>query len=155
MSLGEGVSIERNCWIQVVNTREDEDSTKLIIKSNAGIGMGSSISAAAEVVIGQHTLLGRNVYISDHAHAFGDITIPIMRQGIDNIKPVSIGQHTWLGQNAVVLPGASIGMHCVIGANAVVNSHIPDFSVAVGAPARVVKRYSPETRRWEKLDYPS
>jgi acetyltransferase-like isoleucine patch superfamily enzyme len=73
-----------------------------------------------------------------------------MHQGINGIAPVSIGRNAWLGQNVVVLPGVTIGEHCVIGANSVVNSSIPDFSVAVGAPARVIKRYNKETARWER-----
>ncbi|EEF62375.1 transferase hexapeptide repeat containing protein [Pedosphaera parvula Ellin514] len=149
MRLGERVNIESDCWIHVVDGDGDESSAKLVIGSHCGIGMGATISAARQVVLGEHVLLARNVYISDHAHAFEDITIPIMHQGINNIKPVSIGKHTWLGQNVVVLPGVTIGEHCVIGANSVVNSSIPDYSVAVGSPARVVKQYNVATKRWE------
>ncbi len=146
--LGESVSIERNCWIQVVNQDGEEQVTKLWIKSHAGIGMGASISAAKQIIIGEHVLLGRNVYISDHAHAFNDVNSPIMNQGIDNVQPVSIGKRSWLGQNVVILPGGSVGEHCVIGANSVVNRPIPDFSVAVGAPARVVRSYDAQTKQW-------
>jgi acetyltransferase-like isoleucine patch superfamily enzyme len=113
--------------------------------------MGATISAACKVVIGEYVLLARNVYISDHAHAYENIEAPIMHQGINGIAPVSIGRKAWLGQNVVVLPGATIGEHCVIGANSVVNSSIPDFSMAVGAPARVIKRYNRETGAWERV----
>ena len=140
ISLGENVIINPDCWIQTIPSQGEETSAKLLIGSNAGIGMGASISAAREIVIGEYVLLARNVYISDHTHAFEDVEIPIMRQGINGIAPVSIGARTWLGQNVVVLPGVSIGQHCVIGANSVVNSSVPDFSVAAGVPARVVKR---------------
>jgi acetyltransferase-like isoleucine patch superfamily enzyme len=149
--LGEGVLIERDCWIQTIPDDKGDNEAKLVIGPHAGIGMGASISAASKVVIGEDVLLARNVYISDHAHAFEDITVPIMHQGINRIAPVSIGRGTWLGQNVVVLPGVAIGEHCVIGANSVVNSSIPDFSVAVGAPARVVRRYNRETAAWERI----
>lgn len=147
--VGQGVIIERNCWIHVVDGYAEADTVKLVIGSRAGIGMDATISAAQQVTIGESVLLARNVYISDHAHAFEDITVPIRDQGIDKIKPVSIGRSTWLGQNVCVLPGASVGEHCVIGANSVVIGHIPDFSVAVGAPARVVRRYNPGAGSWE------
>ena len=150
ISLGEGVIIHRDCWIHVLGGHGDEEAPKIIIKSHAGIGMGATISAARQVVIGEYALLARNVYISDHAHAFQNRDVPIMHQGINGIAPVSIGRSTWLGQNVVVLPGVTIGEHCVIGANSVVNSPIPDFSVAVGAPARVIKRYNQETGAWER-----
>src|SRR5665213_3656983 len=137
MSLGDEVMINSDCWLQTIPGHGDECSTKLIIKAHAGIGMGAHIAAAKQIVIEEYVLLGRNVHISDHAHAFEDIKIPIMQQDIGSIAPVSIGRGTWLGQNVVVLPGVTIGRHCVIGANSVVKSSIPDFSVAVGAPARV------------------
>ena len=149
MSLGEGV-MNPDCWLQTIPGHGEAGAAKLIIKAHAGIGMGAHISAAKQVIIGEHVLLARNVYISDHAHAFENIKTPIMQQGINGIAPVSIGRGTWLGQNVVVLPGVTIGQHCVVGANSVVKSSIPDFSVAVGAPARVVKQYNHETGQWEK-----
>jgi acetyltransferase-like isoleucine patch superfamily enzyme len=151
ISLGAGVVIHRDCWIQVIGGHGDEVSPKIIIKSHACIGMGATISAARQVVIGEYALLARNVYISDHAHAFQSADVPVMHQGITGIAPVSIGRSTWLGQNVVVLPGVTIGEHCVVGANSVVNSSVPDFSVAVGAPARVVKHYNSTSGHWESL----
>jgi acetyltransferase-like isoleucine patch superfamily enzyme len=152
ISLGENVMVHRDCWIQVVPRHANDKAARLVIKSHAGIGMGAHISAADEIVIEQYVLLGRNVYISDHAHAYENITLPISQQGINRIAPVTIGRETWLGENVVVLPGVTIGKHCVIGANSVVNSSVPDFSVAVGAPARVVKQYNNSTGRWERVN---
>ena len=148
--LGEGVQIERDCWIQTIPGGGRENDAKLVIGAHAGIGMGAHISAAKVVLIEEHVLLARNVHIADHAHAFENIDAPIMKQGINRIAPVTIGRSTWLGQNVVVLPGVTIGQHCVIGANSVVNSSIPGFSVAVGAPARVVKHYNSTTGQWER-----
>ncbi len=150
MSVGERVIIHPDCWI-LVPAGAPPKGVKLAIGSDSGIGMGATIAAAQQIVIEEHVMTARNVYIADHAHAFKDVTVPISRQGIDNIKPVFIGRHTWLGQNAVVLPGVSIGRHCVIGANSVVNRSIPDYSIAVGAPARVVKTYNQNTGQWEKV----
>jgi acetyltransferase-like isoleucine patch superfamily enzyme len=151
MSLGERVMIHRDCWIQTIPGGGRENDAKLVIGSCAGIGMGAHISAAKQVLIEEYVLLARNVHIADHGHAFENIDVPIMKQGINRIAPVSIGRSTWLGQNVVVLPGVTIGKHCVIGASSVVNSSIPDFSVAVGAPARVVKRYNREIGAWERV----
>jgi acetyltransferase-like isoleucine patch superfamily enzyme len=151
MSLGECAMINRDCWIQTIPGDRQDKAAKLIIGSHAGIGMGAHISAAKQVLIGEYVLLARNVHIADHAHAFENIDVPIMKQGINRIAPVSIGRSSWLGENVVVLPGVTIGEHCVIGANSVVKSSIPDFSVAVGAPARVVKRYNRGTGAWERV----
>lgn len=151
ISVGEKVIINRDCWIQVLGGRGDDKSAKIVIAAHAGIGMGATISAAQQVTIGEYVLLARNVYISDHAHAYGNPDVPIMHQGVDGIAPVTIGRNTWLGENVVVLPGVTIGQHCVIGANAVVNRSIPDYSVAVGAPARVVKQFNKNTGQWERV----
>ena len=152
VSLGDHVMIHRDCWIQVFANGSDGGVAELVIKSHTAIGMGATISAAQRITIGEYVLFARNVYVSDHRHAFFDVEDPIMRQGITSPIPVSIGNCSWLGQNVCVLPGALIGEHCVIGANSVVTSPIPDFSVAVGAPARVIKQDSRKTRRWEKVD---
>ncbi|MGO9527314.1 MAG: acyltransferase [Verrucomicrobiia bacterium] len=151
ISLGEHAYIARNCWIHVVGDHENEDCSKIIIQAHAGIGMGSHISATQQVVIGEHALLAPNVFISDHVHAYENVDVPIMRQGITGVAPVSVGRHTWLGQNVVVLPGVTIGQHCIIGANSVVNSSVPDYSVAVGAPARVVKQFNKNSGQWERV----
>jgi acetyltransferase-like isoleucine patch superfamily enzyme len=126
-------------------------SPKLVVGSDTGIGMGCTISAAQEVSLGKHVVLARNVYISDHGHAFEDVNRPISVQGIRDIRPVQIGDETWLGQNVCVLPGVRIGKHCVVGAGAVVTRDVPDFSVAVGCPAVVIRRFNPEERAWEAV----
>jgi acetyltransferase-like isoleucine patch superfamily enzyme len=151
VKLGSRVEFSTGCWIQVVNASPDEaNRVKLEIASDAGIGMGSTISAAGSIVLEDHVLLGRNVFISDHGHAYQDVTRPIVNQGITTPEAVRIGRNTWLGQNVVVLPGVQIGIHCIIGANSVVRNSIPDYSVAVGIPARVVRVYDPVTKAWGK-----
>jgi acetyltransferase-like isoleucine patch superfamily enzyme len=150
VSLGEDVWINTNCVLAAIGDR-NEPRTKLTIGAHVKLGIGSTIVAAREVVIGEYVLTAPNVYIADQAHNYEDIAIPIVQQGIGSIKPVSIGRHSWLGQNVAILPGVSVGQHCVIGANSVVNRSIPDFSVAVGAPARVVKQLNRKTGKWEKV----
>jgi len=76
--------------------------------------------------------------------------MPILKQPIKQLPPMTIGDGTWLGENVCVL-GVSIGKNCVIGANSVVTKEIPDYSVAVGAPARIIKKYNLNTNRWEKV----
>jgi acetyltransferase-like isoleucine patch superfamily enzyme len=151
VSLGKDVIINRDCWISTHGRTSDNSGTKLTIGHGTAIGMGATISSALSIVIEEKVLLARNVYISDHGHAFQDISVFIKEQGISQPAPVHIGRGAWLGQNVVVLPGVKIGEHCVIGANAVVRTDIPAFSVAVGIPARVVRRYNCETAKWEKI----
>ena len=86
--------------------------------------------------------MARNVYVADHMHAFEDGSRGVLDQGINRVAPVEIADGAWLGQNVVVGPGVRIGHGAVIGANAVVLEDVPDFTVAVGAPARVVRSFA-------------
>jgi acetyltransferase-like isoleucine patch superfamily enzyme len=92
-------------------------------------------------------LLARNVYIADHRHAFEDTGRAVLAQGIEGVAPVEIGDGAWLGENVVVCPGVRIGRGAVVGGNAVVTADIPDFAVAVGVPARVVRTFGPAKQR--------
>ena len=105
------------------------------------IGRGSGIVGHFSIDIGDDVWTGHHVYITDQNHGYDNADIPISMQSMPE-KPVRIGSGSWLGHGTVVLPGADIGEHVVIGANSVVTGSIPSFSVAVGAPARVVKSMS-------------
>ena len=115
------------------------------------IGKGSGIVGHFEISIGNDVWTGHHVYITDQNHDYRDVTRPISQQSMPE-RSVTIGDGSWLGYGVVVLPGASIGKHVVIGANSVVPAgEIPDYSVAVGSPARVVKRWT-EERGWMSVD---
>lgn len=104
------------------------------------IGKGSGIVGHFSIEIGDDVWTGHHVYITDQNHGYEDITKPISQQTQPE-QSVVIGNGSWLGFGTVVLPGARIGEHVTIGANSVVTGEIPSFSVAVGAPAKVVRRY--------------
>ena len=152
ISIGKNVIINSNCWLQTVNDKSNGTEPLLVVQDDASIGMNATISAAKKIIIEDHVLLGRNVFITDHGHEYGEIAIPIEAQGIGKSAEVRIGAQTWIGQNAVILPGATIGKHCVIGANSVVNSPVPDFCVAAGAPASIIRRYDSADRLWKRAD---
>ncbi len=101
-------------------------------------GKGSGIVGHLRIEIGDDVWTGHHVYITDQNHGYTDLDLPISRQVMPE-REVSIGSGSWLGHGAVVLPGATIGRHVVIGANSVVTGTIPDNTVAVGVPARVIK----------------
>ena len=105
------------------------------------IGRGSGIVGHFSIDIGDDVWTGHHIYITDQNHGYDNVDVPISQQSMPE-KPVRIGSGSWLGHGTVVLPGADIGEHVVIGANSVVAGRIPSFSVAVGAPARVVKSMS-------------
>jgi acetyltransferase-like isoleucine patch superfamily enzyme len=102
------------------------------------IGRNSSIVGHLRIDIGDDVWTGPNVYITDQNHGYEDIDQPISRQTQPE-REVVIGDGCWLGTNTVVLPGARIGRHVTVGAGSVIGGVLPDFSVAVGSPARVVR----------------
>ena len=104
------------------------------------IGRGSGIVGHFSIEIGDDVWTGHNVYITDQNHGYEDISRPISQQSQPE-RAVKIGDGSWLGFGSVVLPGVTIGRHVVVGANSVVTHDIPDYSVAVGVPARVIKQY--------------
>jgi acetyltransferase-like isoleucine patch superfamily enzyme len=151
VQLGQAVVIQRNCWIQtVIQDAPGNEGPLIFIGDNSAIGMDATISAAKKIVIGNNVLLARNVYITDHEHKYESTEAPIMDQGITKVSEVSIGDNTWLCQNVVILPGVSIGKNCVVGANSVVNKSIPDYCVAVGSPAKVVKIFDHRSNSWRR-----
>jgi acetyltransferase-like isoleucine patch superfamily enzyme len=102
------------------------------------IGRGSGIVGHLSIEIGNDVWTGHHVYITDQNHGYEDLERPISVQSMPE-KPVRIGDGSWIGYGTVVLPGSDIGRHVVIGANSVVRGVIPDFSIAAGNPARVIR----------------
>lgn len=104
------------------------------------IGKGSGIVGHFSISIGDDVWTGHDVYITDQNHGYEDVGVPISVQSMPE-RAVRIGSGSWIGHGAVILQGTTIGEHVVIGANSVVTGDIPSFSVAVGAPARVIRWY--------------
>jgi len=115
------------------------------------LNTGTRIEAEEFVVLGKYVTTGPYVYISDRSHEYRDISKPIIMQGYFSGGGVQIGDETWVGIHASVIGPVKIGKHCVIGANSVVTNNIPDYSVAVGVPARVIKNYNFKKKQWESI----
>jgi acetyltransferase-like isoleucine patch superfamily enzyme len=98
------------------------------------------VAAADLVEIGDHCMFANGCFISDAGHRFDDPDVPVPRQGFTSKGPTRVGDNVWCGANVVITSGVTVGERCVIGANSVVTADIPPFSIAVGAPARVLRR---------------
>jgi acetyltransferase-like isoleucine patch superfamily enzyme len=101
-------------------------------------GKDNVVNTYLDIEIGESTLVADWCYICDFDHKMDDITMPIKDQGIVK-SPVRIGPDTWIAAKVTVLRETRVGRGCVLGAHAVVKGEIPDYSIAVGAPAKVVK----------------
>jgi acetyltransferase-like isoleucine patch superfamily enzyme len=149
MTLGDYASINSKAWILAL--KQNNIEPHLIIEDGVRIGRFSHIVALRSVVIKKNVLIADKVYISDNLHGYEDINQPIINQPILFKNSVEIGENSWIGENVSII-GASIGKHCVIGANSVVTRNIPDYSVAIGSPAKVIKRYNSDTKLWINND---
>lgn len=141
ISIGSGVFVGSGCWFQVL----EGQSAGLAIELGEGVAIAGHcvLSSASSIRLGRNVSLARNVYIADHTHAYDDPSRTLAEQGITEARPVEICDGAWLGENVVVLPGVRVGRGSVVSANSVVTKDVPDHALAVGAPARVVRRFGP------------
>jgi acetyltransferase-like isoleucine patch superfamily enzyme len=117
----------------------------IVIGNHTRIGVGNTI--IGPVTIGNKVNLAQNVVVSGLNHNFGDINQTIVEQGV-NTKKIVIHDDVWIGANSVVLAGVTIGEHVVVGGGSVVTKDISPYSVAMGNPARVVKKYDFDIGEW-------
>ena len=140
IEIGADVFLGSHCWLQVISADQAASGTVISIGDRTSISGFCTVTAAQSVVIEPGVLMARYVYISDHTHAYDLPDRPVKDQGITGVAPVRVCEGAWLGQSVVVCPGVTIGRNAVVGANSVVRDDIPDFCVAVGAPARVIRK---------------
>jgi acetyltransferase-like isoleucine patch superfamily enzyme len=157
VSLGNDVRLERLVWlIPILETSVSNRTPKLIIDDGSSIGRMTVISAINRVEIGKRVLIGPRVHIADCNHNYEDITQPVNDQGWAEPGQTIIRDQAWIGVNTVIIASRGktleIGRHSIIGANSVVTGSVPDYCVAVGSPARVIRRYSEQSKKWHRVD---
>ena len=160
---GRGALIRRHARLDVFPWRRFEVGRDALIEDYAVVNNGAGdvlIGDAARIGIGSVVIgpvrrgdragLGQHVFISGFNHGYADGTRDSNEQKLVR-KEVVIGRESHIGANSVVVAGVEIGERCQIGAGSVVTKNIPPYSVAVGNPARVIKRYDPENKTWVKI----
>ena len=150
ISLGNSVSIKRTHGSTSPPTDRTGDPV-IVIEDNCSIGYGAMISAKNRIHLERDVLVGQQVTILDHNHAYEDITKPIVNQGITEGGRIRIGQGSWIGRGSAIMCARGelmIGRNCVVAVNSVVTRSIPDYSVVFGSPATIIRQYDPETRAW-------
>lgn len=122
------------------------------VGENSEIGERCRISIANSCVIGSGVLISPNVYVTDCDHEYHNVDVAIMDQGIvQKEQKITIGDGTYIGINSVIVGNVSIGKQSVIGANSVVTKDVPDYCVAVGCPAKVIKKYDRQSKTWVRM----
>lgn len=143
--IGKGTFFQRGAWLYCHGIGNLDAA--LSIGDECVFGYNNHITSVRSVSIGDNVLTANNVYISDNIHEYEDITIPVMHQPVRFKRSVVIGAGAWIGENVSII-GASVGKNSVIGANSVVTRDIPDYCVAVGAPAVVIRRFDLQRQKW-------
>jgi len=121
----------------------------VIIGNQSIVGLGNVI--IGPVTIGNDVMLAQNIVLSGLNHGFEDVKVSPRKQK-ETCKQIIVSDDVWIGANAVITAGVTLGKHCIIGAGSVVTKDVPEYSVAVGNPARVIKQYNFATRTWEKTN---
>jgi acetyltransferase-like isoleucine patch superfamily enzyme len=126
---------------------------EIIIEDNVTIEQNLHLTCANFIKIGRDTAIASNVSITDIIHPYEDIALPIDKQDIKT-RDVIIGNSCKIYNNAIILPGTELGNHCVVGANTVlIGKKYRDFSVMVGNPSKVVKRYCTQVGKWKRTNF--
>lgn len=130
------------------------DSVLISIGKDVQVNDYVHIAAIGSVQIGNRVLIASRVFITDHNHGSyageqqdSPLTPPATRRL--SFAAVRIEDDVWIGENVAVLPGVTIGRGAVIGTGSIVTRDVPAFTIAVGAPARLIKRWNPDSNRWE------
>ncbi len=134
INIGNNVTITQRVYLDT----EHEDSV-MNIGNDVYIGTGTTLFGHVGLDIGDHCLLAQNISLTPYSHKFEDPDRPIIEQG-GNTRKVTIGRDSYIGMNVTILYSADIGEGSVVGSGTVVVKSLPPFSVAVGNPARIIRK---------------
>jgi acetyltransferase-like isoleucine patch superfamily enzyme len=136
LEVGPQAHLEPGVWITCPGT------ARIRIGGGTFLNLGVQVAAVELVEIGEHCMFANGCFITDGSHRFDDPEQPVPWQGFTTKGPTRVGDNVWCGANVVITSGVTIGERSVIGANSVVTTDIPPFSIAAGAPAKVLKQIS-------------
>jgi acetyltransferase-like isoleucine patch superfamily enzyme len=134
LEVGEQVLLEPGVWLTAPG------EARIRIGRGTFLNLGVMVASAALVEIGEHCMFANGCFVTDADHRFDDPDRPVPWQGFTSQGPTRVGDNVWCGAHVVITGGVTVGERCVIGANSVVTRDIPPFSIAAGAPAKVLRK---------------
>ena len=123
---------------------------RIIIGDRVWATHSLQIFSAGQVQIGDDVMIAGNVFLCDYHHGHARADVPFSQQPFVPVAPITVGRGSWLGQNVVVMPGVVIGEYSIVGANSVVTCSLPARTIAVGAPARVIREFDARAGAWRR-----
>jgi acetyltransferase-like isoleucine patch superfamily enzyme len=159
IQIGRSVRMGNRCRIETISDHlSHKYSPRLIIGDFTAFSDDVHIGCIEEIVIGSNVLLASKIYISDHNHGvYASVGVHSNPDTAPNDRPLSsapvtIEDNVWIGEMVTILPGVRVGRGSIIGAGSIVTKSIDPYCIAVGNPAKVVKRYNATTGQWEQID---
>lgn len=150
--IGDGVRIYSDSRIETIEQWGDiKFSPKVVIGNGTSFEQRLHLTCASKIRIGHDTVVLADVMITDINHVYIEINVNVMKQPLE-VKETSIGNNCLIGMGSRIMAGSRLGNHCIVGSNAVVNGEFPDYTVIVGIPAKIVKRYDPGSKQWKKTN---
>lgn len=148
MQLGRNVRIGNDVRINIYSKKKEKE---LFIGEGCYIGNRCTFLVGGKMEIGRDVLIASDVAIVSENHSINpEIPIEYKHQELC-FEPVKIGDGCWIGEKVIILPGVSIGNKSIIGAGSVVTKDVPEYCIAVGNPAKVIKKYNFSNSTWEKV----
>jgi acetyltransferase-like isoleucine patch superfamily enzyme len=155
ISLGKDFTTGFGCRIEAIKISAF-NSPKLFFGNGIQINDYVHIACGESIIIEDDVLIASKVFITDINHGsynskndYQDSPFNVPKDRKLFTKPVYIEANVWLGENVCVMPGVRIGFGSIVGAGSIVVKNIPPYSIAVGNPAKVIKRFDLETKYWE------
>ncbi|MFT3932119.1 MAG: acyltransferase [Chitinophagaceae bacterium] len=121
-----------------------------LVKLGESVFIGAMNVIIGPITFGNHIMTAQNVVMSGLNHGFNDVTVGFRYQPCTTAM-ITIGDGSWIGANSVITAGVSVGKYCVIAAGSVVTKNVPDYSIAAGNPAKVIKQFNHETKEWQRV----
>lgn len=146
MEIGKNTTIGENCTF-TINDRNLKTIT-LKVGDNCFIGRNNFFAVGKCIEIGDYCIFGNNCSIMCSDHIFESPLIPYRMSGASTNKAIKIGVNCWLGINVSILGNVNIGHGSIIGANSVITKDVPPFSIAVGNPFKIIKRFDFSKNEW-------
>jgi acetyltransferase-like isoleucine patch superfamily enzyme len=150
ISIGKNTAISEYTWINVNNRTPNHKH--ITIGDNCYIGRRNFFSSGWLIEIGDYVMTGINCKFIGSDHIFTNPYMPYITTGTTNDKIIKVGSNVWLGVEVTVMGNVTIGHGTIIGAGSLVNKDIPPFSIAVGNPCKVIKRFDFKLNEWKKID---
>ena len=129
---------------------ETHDNGRIIFEENVGIAQNFHITASkGKVIIGKNTTIAANSFVTNIDHEYKNIGISILEQATITRETI-IGENCFIGFGVAIQAGTILGKQCIVGANSVVRGVFPDYCVIVGSPAKIIKKFNFDSKKWEK-----